>query len=329
MSRAAPTPAIDSEQIAILFETGNLLSLNHAGRSRWQRNLVKEYGEIQAKFGISASLEHNNDHIFVWIERENDPYVMAVAKKDGRTLWKSPGLHVTSWSSPRLIPVGEENHLVLSGIGKLAGYDPKTGKQLWTLEDISGNSTPTPIPIGNGRFLIAATTGRSGGGSGKAARSNGLVEIQKKPDGQFQAAFIWRAKRATSSFGSPLAIQNNAYFVNRQGVVYCLDLQDGQEKYAKRTADSVWATPFAVGEQLYFFGKKGVTTVVKAGDEFELLAENRLFDSPTADPPSVKSENEKNTVPSSPRKAAILYAAAGEGSRLFLRTGKTLYCVQP
>jgi hypothetical protein len=212
------------------------------------------------------------------MERENDPYVMAVSKKDGQTRWKVPGLGTTSWSSPRLVPVEETLHLVLSGIGKLVGLDSKSGEIRWTIDDINGNSTPTPVPVGDGRFLIAATTGREGGGGDKAARSNGLIGIKRQDDGSYQADFLWRAKRATSSFGSPLAHNGLAYFVNRQGVIYCLDLESGEEKYAQRTADSVWATPFAAGEHLYFFGKKGTTTVIKAGQAFEEVAVNQFLE---------------------------------------------------
>jgi outer membrane protein assembly factor BamB len=319
VSRAAPTPIIDGKQITVLFEGGNLLSLDHRGEILWQRNLVDDYGEIQSRHGLSASLEQNAESVYVWIERENNPYVMAVSKKDGQTRWKVPGLGTTSWSSPRLIPIEETTHLVLSGIGKLVGLDSQSGEIRWTIDDINGNSTPTPVPVGDGRFLIAATTGREGGGGGKAARSNGLIGITKQDDGSYQADFLWRAKRATSSFGSPLAHNGLAYFVNRQGVIYCLDLESGEEKYAQRTADSVWATPFAAGEHLYFFGKKGTTTVIKAGQAFEEVAVNQLL----------TGEAETDSEKASPaRGGRVLYAAIADKGRIFLRTGSRLYCIR-
>lgn len=319
VSRAAPTPIIDEDRITVLFEGGNLLSLDHQGSVLWQRNLVDDFGEIKARHGLSASLEHNEDTVFVWIERENEPYVLAVAKADGTDRWKVPGLGVTSWSSPRLVPVAEQAHLVLSGVGKLVGFDPKSGERLWEIDDISGNSTPTPVPVGDGRFLIGATTGRSGGGAGKAARSNGLVQIERGTDGAFKADFLWRCKRATSSFGSPLAHEGLAYFVNRQGVIYCIRLADGEEQFAERTADSVWATPFAAGERLYFFGKKGTTTVIKAGNVFEELAVNEL---------ATDAEEGESATAAPARGGRVLYAAAVDDGAIFLRTGNRLFCIR-
>ena len=74
--------------------------------------------------------------------------------------------------------MGDGHHLVLSGIKKLAGLDPESGKRLWDFDGISGNSTPTPCPMGNGRFLIGATTGRGESGGGKASDSNlSLIHI--------------------------------------------------------------------------------------------------------------------------------------------------------
>ncbi|MDG2409235.1 MAG: PQQ-binding-like beta-propeller repeat protein [Pirellulales bacterium] len=320
VSRAAPTPIIDAKQITVLFEGGNLLALDHQGRELWQRNLVEDFGEIKSRHGLSSSLEQNNDTVFVWIERENEPYVLAVAKQDGTDRWKVPGLGVTSWSSPRLIPLDTSAHLVLSGVGKLAGFAPENGERLWEFDDISGNSTPTPVPVGDGRFLIGATTGRSGGGSGKkAARSNGLVQIERGEDGTFKADFVWRCKRATSSFGSPMVHDGLAYFVNRQGVIYCLNLDDGEEQFAERTADSVWATPIAAGDKLYFFGKKGTTTVIKSGKAFEELAVNRL-DTDGADGDSAEA--------APARGGRVLYAVAADNDTIFLRTGNRLFCIR-
>lgn len=321
VSRAAPSPACDQEGVVAFFEGGNLIALSHEGKVRWERDLVEDYGAIKARHGLGSSLEQNDRNVFAWVERAEAPYVLAVEKKTGRTVWKSNGLGVTTWSSPRLIPVGDKQHLVLSGIGKLSGLDPETGKRLWDFEDISGNSTPTPIPVGNGRFLIGATAGGGESAGTNAAASNGVVQIEKQADGSFSAKYAWHAKRATSSFGSPIAHKGLVYFVNRSGVVFCLDLKTGEEKYAARTADSTWATPIAIGERIYLFGRKGTTTIIKTGSEFNQLAVNKLWTEKTV----------TREVPPGPAGMSfggpILYAAAAVDSKLILRGGDVLYAI--
>ncbi len=316
ISKAAPTPVVDRDGITALFEVGNLVSLTHGGQLRWKRDLVADYGALDSRHGLASSLEQDEKSVFVWIERQTEPYLLAIAKSTGETLWKVPALGTTSWSSPRLVPVGDRFHLVLSGIGQLAGFDPQTGERLWSFDGISGNSTPTPVAVGNARFLIAATDGRGEQAGGNAA-SNGLIEIQQQKDGSFQAQYLWQAKKATSSFGSPVVHQGEAYFVGRGGVVYCLDLETGTRRYIKRTAQSVWATPIAVGCRVYFFGRGGTTTVVKAGQEFQQLAVNELW----------KEDANQAAGRRSPFGGPVLYSAVAVKSKLLLRRGDRLYCV--
>lgn len=341
VSKAAPTPVVDAAGLYCFFEGGNVLSLTHDGKVRWQRNLVEELGAIESRHGISASLEQTDDRIFVWVERSKDPYVLAVDKTSGKDIWKSEGLSTTSWASPRLVPVKGGQHLVLSGIGVLAGLDPATGKQLWKFDGIKGNSTPTPVPVSEGRFLIGATAGRGEGDSGKAAESNGLIGIQSKDDGTFDVQFIWKAKRATSSFGSPAAHQGHAYYVNAAGVLYCLDLETGEERFSNRLAESIWATPMPLGDRICFFGKGGTVSIVAAGPKFEKLAENATWE--VTPPPESKEPAQgggggqgggaqggaggRGGPGAGGFGGPVLYAAVYAKDHLLLRRGDSLYCV--
>ena len=318
VSKAAPTPVADAAGLVCFFEGGNLLALTHDGQVRWERNLVTQFGPIESRHGLSASLEQSDDRVFVWVERSKDPYVLAIEKASGKEIWKSAGLGVTSWASPRLVPLQSGQHLVLSGIGALAGLDPMTGRQLWRFEGIKGNSTPTPAPIGGGRFLIGATAGRGDADAGKAAESNGLIAIKQRADGTFAADFVWKAKRATSSFGSPIAYQGLAYYVNAAGVLFCLDLETGEERYSNRISDSIWATPMPIGDRICFFGKSGTVSIVSAGPNFESLAENITWEATT--PPQDNSGGRSFG-------GSVLYATAFANDRLLLRRGDKLYCV--
>ena len=316
ISKAAPTPVVDKDRVICFFEGGDLRAYDHRGEPLWQRNLVTEFGAIESRHGLAASLEQTETSVFVWVERQADPYILAIDKVTGKDLWKKDGLGVTSWSSPRLVPVKDGTHLVLSGVGKIAGLDPATGDRLWTFEGIKGNSTPTPVPVGNGRFLIGATVGRGEGDSGRAAESNGLISIEQGSDGAFQVGYVWKSKRATSSFGSPLAHHGRAYFVNATGVLFCLDLETGEELYSQRLGDSIWATPIASRDRIAFFGKGGAVSIISDGPQFERLAENSMWEAAAAEPGAARSSG-----------GPVLYAAVLVNERLLLRRGDPPYCV--
>lgn len=305
VSRAAPTPAADENGIVAFFEGGNLLAFDHQGTTRWERSLAAEFGPIGARHGLGSSLVQSDGTVFVWVERQEDPYLLAVDKLTGIDRWKVAGLGATSWSTPILIEAAGRTQLVLSGNGLVRGIDPQTGGTLWTVEGVSGNSTPSPAPAGEGRMLIAATVARGEQGDGRAAESNGLLHVRRTDDG-YDAEFLWRAQRATSSFGSPVAHQGLAYYVNRSGVLFCLDLETGEEVYSARLEEGIWASPLPVGDRIYFIGQKGTTTVVKAGRTFEKLAENRL---------------------ASADGGETQYAVAAVPGHLLIRCGESVYCI--
>ena len=117
VSRAAPSPVCGAEGVIAFFAGGDLIALTPEGQLRWRRNLKADLGAIGVRHGVGGSLEQNQQHVFVWVERQEKPYVLAISKKTGETVWKADGLGSTSWSSPRLVSVGDSQHLVLSGIG--------------------------------------------------------------------------------------------------------------------------------------------------------------------------------------------------------------------
>jgi outer membrane protein assembly factor BamB len=275
-SRAAPTPVADDSGVFAFFESGNLIAFDPAGEVRWKRDLISDYGKYEGRFGIGGSLAQTGDRVFVLADNEGPAYLLAVDKASGETIWKTDRSSRTAWSSPIMIEVEGEPQIVVSAAGTVDGYSPETGKQLWSVDDVGGNTVASPLPVGDGQFLIGASPGRNGESAEGARRSNLLMKISKSGDG-YQPEVIWRNEKATSSFGSPIAYRGHAYYTNRAGVVYCIDLETGETVYTERIAESNWATPIGAGEHVFFFGKGGETTVMKAGPEPVEVARNLLW----------------------------------------------------
>lgn len=322
VSKAAPTPAVDDLGVICFFEGGNVVALTHGGDIRWERNLVEDYGAIEARHGLSASVEQDASRAYVWVERSENPYILALDKASGEAVWKSDGPGATSWASPRLVPVEDGQHLVLSAVGSLTGLNPETGEQFWRFEGISGNSTPTPVPLGDGRFLVGATVGRGESTGGAAAESNGVVAITRSADGPWQAQYVWQAERATSSFGSPIAHLGMAYFVNRTGVLYGLDVATGEERFAERLTGSNWATPIGLGNRVFFFDKDGRISVLSAD---AVAHDISVWESLPKEAALESGEAEASA--DGPPTGSVLYAAAWCNDRLLLRRGDRLYAV--
>lgn len=313
-SRAAPTPVADRDGVYAFFESGDLVALTPTGMVRWERKLIQDYGRYEGRFGLGGSPAQIDDRLVILADNEGPSYILAIDKQNGKNIWKTDRTSRTSWSSPMILDVEGRPQVIVSSSGTVDGYDLESGVQLWSLQDLGGNTVASPVPFGQARFLVGASPGRGGENTDGARRTNMAVQVEKQGD-SFQAKVLWRNEKVTSSFGSPMVYQGRAYYTNRAGVAFCLDAETGSSIYNARLADSNWATPVGVGDRVYFFGQKGETTVIRSADTFEELAVNRLWDAPAngGGPGGFNAETQ--------------YGIALAPSRVLIRTGSNLYCV--
>ena len=320
VSRAAPTPVVDSARLICFFESGDLVCLDHEGNLQWERSLTKEYGPLKNRFCIGSSLAQDENNVFVLVDHDGPSYLLAIDKKTGENAWKQERTSRISWSSPALLPINGKAQIVVSSAGSVDGYDPKTGELLWSTDEIGGNTTPTPRSAGDGQFLVGASAGSRGESTEIASTSNCLMRVTTGEDGGPVVSKVWLAEKALSSFSSPIFYKGYGYWVNRAGVVFCFDGKSGEKQYSERLAESNWATPLAVGDRIYFFGRNGETTVIEAGPKFKKLATNRLWEK--------ESEQSGQEQRRGNFGGQTQYGVAAVAGSLVVRTGKVLYCVR-
>lgn len=320
VSRAAPTPCADAGGVYCFFEGGNLVALTHAGKVRWERSLVADYGEFKGGHGVGASPCQTADAVFVLVDHAGPCYLLAVEKATGKTRWKADREGKMSWSSPAVATVGKADVVIASSNGSVAGYAADKGTELWKVSGVVGNTIPSATVAGD-RVVVGAGAGR--GAPPKDAKSNFCLTLTGA-GGKPGYEVAWTAPTGLANYASPLVYEGNVYFVDSTGVLHCHDLKSGKEHYAERIDGPCWATPVAAGDRVYCFGKDGVTTVVKAGAEFEKVASNRLWEGkakPKADPakPGDTGGGESGD--------PILYGVAATDGAFLVRTGTTLYRV--
>lgn len=333
VSRAAPTPVTDGKSVFAFFESGDVVALALDGNELWKRSLPAEYGKFKTRHGLAASPLLTDKGIVFLVDHEGPSFLLCLNKGTGETLWKSDRKSRTSWSSPGLLKVGDREMIVCSSTGSVDGYDPATGEALWSFNDVGGNTSNTPLAFADGCFLVGASAGREAeAGGGK--KSNLAIQVQHV-DGKLTPSVLWASEAASSSFGSPIVYADNAYFVSRTGVLYCLDAQTGQERYTQRLKEPCWATPVGIGDRIYLFGKSGHTTVIATGAEFRILAESDLWkvdrNKAAEERPKTAEERPKNgDQKSSPAASSgpVLYGYALAGDRVIVRRGDRLYCIQ-
>src|SRR5262249_10945019 len=123
-----------------------------------------------------------------------------------------------AYSSPMLVTLaGVEQILLLDGAG-LAGFDPKTGKELWGYpwETMMGMNNNQPLLVGDDQGLLSSEL------------SNGAALLRVKRAGDnFAVEEVWRNKQFASKFSNPIYANGHIYGMS-YGILTCLDAATGK-----------------------------------------------------------------------------------------------------
>ena len=128
----------------------------------------------------------------------------------------------------------------------------------------------------HGELIIAPTRERpmlvlKAGGRGDITKSHVLWSFGSGPD-----------------VPTPVTDGTYMYVVNDRGIMFCLDAKTGKEHYGRQRLrpGTYSGSPVLADGKIYITNEDGVTSVVKAGPAFEVLAEND-FDDYTLSSPAV------------------------------------------
>lgn len=102
VARAASTPALDGDGLYAMFDSGDLLALDHDGAVKWKKNFNTEYGAINNGHDFGSSLRQSADTLFAFVNHVGPSYLVAIAKKDGATRWKVDLPSEGGWNTPVL-----------------------------------------------------------------------------------------------------------------------------------------------------------------------------------------------------------------------------------
>lgn len=264
VSKAAPTPVLDARGVYALFESGDFIALDHAGGVRWRRDLAGDYGPFEGNHGQGSSPVLTPHGVVVLVDHKGESFVATLDRDTGETKWKTARESSSAWSTPTLLKRGDTREIVVSASGSIAGYAAVDGKELWRVDGLDGNNVPSPTLVDN--LMVVASRKK---GFGQTYRFD--------PEHPGEAPVkAWTPEEASSAFGSPLVFKGRVYFVNDAGVAFCYDQSTGELLWSERVADAGWASPLGNHDRVYFFGKNGETTVVAAGDTFDVLQTNVL-----------------------------------------------------
>jgi outer membrane protein assembly factor BamB len=284
---ASATPVTDGERVISFLGSCGLVCHDLDGKQLWHYELPT----LRTTHGTGSSpLLYKDLVILSQDQNQADSVFLAVDKRTGKKVWQHPRPKAMTWTTPVVVRVGDRDEMVIAGAETVKGYDPATGKELWSLAGATHEVIPAVV-VGKG--LIYSASGRNG--PVLALRPGGTGDVT-------ETHLAWRAVRHGAHVPSPVLVGGRLYAANDMGIVACLDAVTGKLLYQERLSDRFSASPVVANGLIYLPGESGVTHVLRAGEAFEVVAKNDLG-------------------------SPILASPAVAGGRMLLRTEEELVCV--
>ena len=290
-SYGSPTPVIEDGRVYITFGSPGTACLDtRTFAVLWRRDDLP----CNHWRGPGSSPTLWRDLLIMHFDGSDFQYVVALDKRTGKTVWKTDrsvdwqdltpegkpirdGDFRKGFSSPLVIEHEGQPLLVSSASKATYGYDPATGRELWRVEDRRFH-TGTVRPV-YGHGLIFAATGLAKGEMW-AIRPGGSGVVT-------DTHVVWKVARQAPNRPSPVLVGDWLFMLNQDGgVVTCLEAKTGKPVWSERLPGlgNYSASPVHAEGRLYFCNENGQTTVLAAGPEYRVLAENLLADGFMASP---------------------------------------------
>ena len=300
---SSPSPITDGERVWVLTGTGALQAYDFDGNQRWARELEQDYGAFGLNHGYGSSALLWREVLYVPVlhgMKTDDPsYLLAIDSSSGETIWRqerptearmeSPDAYIT----PALVEVGDGHVLVLNGGDVATGHDPESGRELWRVEGFNPRDSPmyrvvaSPVSVGD---LVFVPT-----------RVNPMKALRLRPGAEPE--LLWETDRGPD-VPTPATDGETLYLLRDNGLLSRLDARTGEPDWEnQRLEPGTYSASLLVADgKVYATSEDGVTTVVRDGPEFEILAKNQV-------------------------QGFTLSSLGVAERRLYLRTDSFLYCI--
>jgi len=281
---ASGSPITDGERVYAYFESFGLYAYDMNGKLLWEKDLGDK--KMRNAFGEgSTPALHGNTLVVVWDHLGGESFVIALDKRDGKELWRTPRKEIDTWATPLVLEVNGRAQAIVPAMERVRSYDLETGQVVWESDGLTMNAIPSPVHEDGLVFLMSGFRGNDL----KAIR---VADAKGNIDGT--NAIVWTLDRDTPYVPSPVLVEGVLYFLkSSNGIVSALDARTGKPHYQNQRLDgvpNVFASPVAAKGRVYFPGREGTTLVIKSGPTFEVLAKNTLDDGFDASPALVDGE---------------------------------------
>jgi outer membrane protein assembly factor BamB len=271
---------VSKNEVCAVFGNGNLVCFDHDGKLKWGKNV----GVPQGTYGFSSSLVIYDKLLLVQYDSQDKITLSGYELGTGELKWETIRSGRPVNSSPVLANFDGQPQLLINGNPNVSAFDPVSGKELWSLPGVSGDVAPS-LAV-NSKMVFAA--------------QDYFNVIALKPGKT--GATVWQDNTFTPDASSPVANDKFLFIATGNGDVACYDSEKGDTLWSHYFKEPFYASPVIADGHVYLLDRTGVMHIVKAGGEFQLVAESPIGERTDCTP-------------------------AFSEKTIFIRTKENLYCI--
>ncbi len=263
--RAAPV--IDGGFVYLLGAFGDLHCVSIEGRRIvWRRNIIREFNAKLPTWGM-CSTPLVVDDLLIVNPGGPEASLVALGLYTGEIVWTTPG-EPAGYGSLILGAFGGVRQIVGHDATSLGGWDPNTGRRLWTLLPTKKGdfNVPTPVAL-DGRVLIAT-------------ENNGTRLYDFDADGRINPIPIAQNRKLAPDTSTPVTIDGLVFGCFRG--LFCLDPALNLETLYSTDGDGAftdYAALIAGNHRVLAVTVKGELLLLKAAsDAYAPISRLTLFE---------------------------------------------------
>jgi len=140
---ATNTVVTDGERVITYFASCGLICYNMEGEEQWK--YPKSSTKYQNNNGTSPVI--TGDKLIHLDDEGNDRYLLALDKKTGQVIWKTP-FNLLLDQGGQTTPCVYNDIIVVHRVGELAGYSVNEGSKIWSYQILT-EAGGSPVMAGN------------------------------------------------------------------------------------------------------------------------------------------------------------------------------------
>ncbi len=263
------TPLVDGNRVVTIGIAGIMHCLSgKTGKVLWKKDLWQECKGTWLNHGYASSPLAYKDNLIVMVGGKGHG-LMAFNSKTGKLAWKRLDFD-NSYSTPKLIKVDKEDHLLCFMAKELVGVNPNNGKLKWRFEHGNrwGQNITLPVWADDGYLFLSSVEAGS--------RALKLTKKGKR----YSVEELWNEQKIQIYHSQAIRLGDYVFGssgMRGSGIFAAINVKNGQIAWRERGFAK--ATCLYADEKFIVLDEDGKLGLVKATpEEFKIICQTQLLD---------------------------------------------------